>query len=353
MKFSKILCFILLTLLLFSCSSDIDKHQLNENNILQVGKDSLSITVSEEFLYLDASESVATSSVPFTQVKAFIADDDYLKQEFVQGEPFIFLEVPKHKDYISGKIIYENATEENMNIRSLFLQGNYISEIKLSDSEFWKTAIEYEVPAYSSVTINIDIKWDDQGMQELTFFPLDLSSDPNRYDGGSLSTYRFFVQSKDITLTNDLIEKQSFDVNVEELPEDVDLFPIPLWLDDEGIEIQHDLLNEQLITKQPIKSIQLAATPYNTNIDLVMIDEYGNTKIIAENVSIKEKESTIFNIEQKDLVELKSKDSRQFLLVFNNREEEILADLKVLNLYKKPFFTSYQGVIEFYKYKNE
>ncbi|NGY87929.1 hypothetical protein F6Y05_33160 (plasmid) [Bacillus megaterium] len=78
-------------------------------------------------------------------------------------------------------------------------------------------------------------------MQELTFFPIDQTSNINRYDGGSLSNYRFFVQSKDISMDKQLLKDQSFNMNQTELSNEQNFFPIPSWVDNEKkrIKVSH------------------------------------------------------------------------------------------------------------------
>jgi hypothetical protein len=348
----KIQILILLLLLIISgCSNSSETNLYDEKDILQLTSNNKSTIVSKDMDLLNKSDKVATSSTPFTQVKAFIPNDEYIQYEKVQGEEFLFLKIPKNKSFISGKVKYENNTKEKMVIQTLFLQGNKNAQIKTSDSSSWKPAMIYNIPPYSSVTINLDIKWDVDEMQELTFFPIDQTSNMNRYNGGSLSNYRFFVQSKNISMDKQLINDQSFTLDQKELSNQQNIFPIPTWIGSDNKESKLVDKNNKLMTEEEVEGIKLAAIPYKTKVDVLLIDEFGNTSVLAEKIDVHENKPTFVHIEPNKLKEMYENKSRKFIFIFNNREKEILADLKTLDIQKKPFSTSYQGVIEFYDKK--
>jgi hypothetical protein len=348
----KIQILILLLLLIISgCSNSSETNLYDEKDILQLTSNNKSTIVSKDMDLLNKSDKVATSSTPFTQVKAFIPNDEYIQYEKVQGEEFLYLKIPKNKSFISGKVKYENNTKEKMVIQTLFLQGNKNAQIKTSDSSSWKPAMIYDIPPYSSVTITLDIKWDVDEMQELTFFPIDQTSNMNRYNGGSLSNYRFFVQSKNISMDKQLINDQSFTLDQKELSNQQNFFPIPTWIGSDNKESKLVDKNNKLMTEEEVEGIKLAAIPYKTKVDVLLIDEFGNTSVLAQKIDIHENKPTFVHIEPNKLKEMYGNKSRKFIFIFNNREKEILADLKTLDIQKKPFATSYQGVIEFYDTK--
>lgn len=344
---SRLFKIMFLTILLSACSHQTIQDK-DTNDILIIDSSSESVAISHDnYNYLEKSNDILDGTVSFSQIKAFIANDEFIHEIIVQDEPFIYLKVPSDKDYISGKIVYENSTDEPMTVRSLFLQGDEIAEVKLSTSGEWSSTIEYEVAPYTSASLDVDVKWIEEGMQELTFFPIDYSSDPIRYNGGSFSTYRFFVHSKDISISDTILKNQSFNLDLSDLNQEVNFFPVPTWLDKDKKELIYSIDNNQIVIENPISFVKLAGIPYNTEIDLLLVDEYGNTNIIKKDIFLKENEEAIISIES-ELKDISIEDRKYFLMVINNRGEEILADLKALALNKKPFFTSYQGVIEVY-----
>ena len=187
--------------------------------------------------------------------------------------------------------------------------------------------------------------------RNLDFFPIDQTSNMNRYNGGSLSNYRFFVQSKNISMDKQLINDQSFTLDQKELSNQQNYFPIPTWIDSDNKESKLVDKNNKLMTEEEVEGIKLAAIPYKTKVDVLLIDEFGNTSVLAEKINVHENKPTFVHIEPNKLKEMYENKSRKFIFIFNNREKEILADLKTLDIKKKPFSTSYQGVIEFYDKK--
>lgn len=346
--YKSLILVILTSLLLFSCSNFQSDQLLNEKDILKANNNQYEIQNSNEFNYLSSSSEIVDSSDAFTQVKAFIPDESYTQEILVQNESFVYLKVPINANSITGQVVYENATKEPMKVRSFFMQGNNVANVKLSDSTDWKSSIEYEVAANSSVSLNVEIKWENTGMQELTFFPLDQTSEANRYEGGSLSTYRFYVQSKDVDISEELLESQSTDLTMNDIEEEANFFPVPSWLNTDKEPVEYDLVDNQLIAKESIEFLELAKIPYNTSVDILILDDFGNVNLLKDDVSISKNEKTILELSKFEIEESTQNESRKFLLITNNREEEILADLKALDLKQKPFFTSYQGLIELF-----
>ena len=347
--FQKLVLIVSASTLLFSCSNLQSSESLNENDILKADNEKYKIQTSSEYSYLTSSSEIADSTTPFTQVKAFIPSESYSQELLVQDEPFIYLKVPSDTSIIAGEVVYENATEQPMKVRSLFLQGNSIAKVRLTNSKEWKSSAEYEVKANSSVSLEVEISWENTGMQELTFFPLDQTSDPSRYEGGSLSTYRFYVQSKDTTISDDLMKKQSNNLTLTDI-NDIDFFPVPSWLGKSKEPVEYNIVDDQLIIKDSLEFLELASVPYNTSVDILMIDEFGNVDVLKENISILKNVKTLIEISKLNIEESPGNRGRRFLLVTNNREE-ILADLKTLDLRKKLFSTSYQGLIEVFPFE--
>lgn len=120
-----------------------------------------------------------------------------------------------------------------------------------------------------------------------------------------------------------------------------------------GSKRWHNWFNWMAVNNKKIKGLKFDEVPYNTTIDLLLVDEFGNTNLIAKNIKVRKNEVTFYEIDQNYLSEMYKKSTRQFLLIMNNREERIIADLKTIELNKKPFPTSFQRVIEFYKSNNQ
>ncbi|WML39630.1 hypothetical protein RCG19_21040 [Neobacillus sp. OS1-2] len=346
---------IIILLMLTSCQTKNDEvgGKLNsKEDILYLKVDDKNVTVSKNMELLNKSDKVATSSEgAFTKVLSFIPNDEYLRFETVRGDKFSYIKLAKSKSVISGKLVYENNTKKNINVQSIFLQGNKNVEIKPASSSKWTPSIGYDVPPYTSIKIDIDLKWDKNGMQELTFFPLEKNSDAYRYNGSILSSYRYFVQSKDININKEMLQEQAF--SLKEMTPEQNYFPEPDWIGKNNKDLEYSIEEKVPLTNEKINGLKLEVVPYNTTIDILLVDEYGNCSLIAENVKVIKNKPTYINIHKDDLHKMYKKSTRKFLLIMNNREESIMADVKTIEINKKPFPTSFQRVIEIYKSKTE
>jgi hypothetical protein len=210
MKIRSIL--VLFILLLFtSCKGKVGEEKLyKSSDILYLNEDNQSVELSKQMDKLNDADKIATSSGKFNKVLSFIPNKEYIEYQTIHGDKFSYIKLPKTKNNISGRLSYENNTQEKIDIQSMFFQGNKNVLIKPASSSKWVRSIQFQVPPHKSVTIDIDITWDKNGMQELTFFPLKRTSDIYRYNGSILSSYRYFVQSKDIKIDNEMLKKCKF-----------------------------------------------------------------------------------------------------------------------------------------------
>lgn len=334
--------FVLIIIFLIGCSSlDTNFEINNENN---------DVIVVNDFPYLDSNKENVASDVDFQVIKGFLPDEEQIEKINLQGENFEYIELDG-ENILSGTIIFENITDENLKIKTLFLQGDEMAEIKPSSSKEWMPYISYDLASKSSVRINIDIKWDKNGASELTFFPLNEENDLDRYNGGNLSTYRFYVHNSDRNINSVvdeyMINEQSFELEDKEIE---NIFPMLSWVNKEGesIEFTVDDQENKLMTTERLYGVKLEKIPYNTKIDLIAMDEFGNTYNLVDDMKIKKNEDIFINIDKKKMDEMYSSNNRFFIMIFNNRDEEIIADVKALDNRDKPFLTSYQGVLEFY-----
>ncbi|MDQ0859825.1 hypothetical protein [Bacillus sp. V2I10] len=344
---------LFLLLVLTSCKTDeeaVDRKMNNKEDLLYLNKDNESVIVSKKMEMLNESHKVAsTSSGDFTKVLSFVPNDEYIKKQSVRGDEISYLKLPISKSTMSGKLIYENNTKDNITVQPIFLQGNDNILIKPSSSSKWVPSILYDVPPHTSITINIDLKWGKNGMQELTFFPLEKTSDVYRYNGSILSSYRFFAQSEDINLTKEMLQDQSFSLEQNKMTSEQNYFPEPDWIGENNNALDYLIKKDSPLTSDKINGLKFDAVPYNTTFDLLLVDEFGNSSLLKEDVKIKKNKTTYVALDQTDLNKMYKKSIRQFIFIMNNREEKIMADIKAVELNIKPFPTTYQRVIEFYK----
>ncbi|WP_424475398.1 hypothetical protein [Oceanobacillus kimchii] len=344
MKNSLIFC--LLLFFLSGCVSDKDTYSENDVEVLSTNNEE--VIVSQEMNYLDKSAQIATSSVPYTLVKGFIPDEEIKEEMPILNEQFTYLSIDKDSSVISGELVIENIRDHSINIKSLFLQGNNSVNIKPKESDQWSNVLEIDVPAETALRIPIEIKWNTENDQEMSYLFIDQSSDPEFYEGTNISMYRYFVQSKDINIEENQLDQQAFQLSDDEIKNIESFIPSASWYGENGDAVEYIEEDNTLYSATSPEGIKLNSIPYSTAVDIIMIDEFGNTELLAENHKIHKHEETLIPL--KDRIEFDI-EKKQFIIILNNREENKLADWKAVDINKKPFPTSFEDVIQIYDIK--
>ncbi|SDP17096.1 hypothetical protein [Halobacillus aidingensis] len=342
---------ILIIIVLSACSDGQLNNEYSEKDVATLSNDGTVLEGSKDFELLSKSDQIAESSVPFTLVKAFVPDDDFKNEITVRGEAFTFLTLPENKDHLTGNIIVENNKDEKVEMQALFMQGDRTAKVRPKEDEKWSTSIKYDVPPKTSITLPVEISIEKEGQGELSFIPLEDLADKEQIGNENVSNYRFFLQLDDVTIDNEKLKPLSFTLSEEQMSSLKDPYPSPSWSTNNGEAVKFYEKNEQLFTKKRIQGITLNTLPYSTVIDVVHFDEHGNSTVLKEDIVLKENESKYLPFEKETIEKLYEKDRRQFIKVTNNREENILADMKALDNGSKPFPTSYQGIIELHPMK--
>lgn len=314
----------------------------------EVSNDSPDVKINNDYPFFNSAPDINSY---YTQVLGFLPNEAYLESIKVMNVSFPYIKLNKNQRYIMGTIVFENKTKGNMNVQSFFMQGNKAAKVKMNNSNEWAYSILYDVQPESSVEININVEWDKDGMNELIFFPLEHSGIEGLYNGQASTIQRYFVMGNDDTLINDDIYNQAFDLDSKSL-ENINVSPVPKWIGKNKQELEYMINDDTLVTNIPIEGMKLEPVPYNTDVDIVKIDEKGKSSILMEQVKVKKNKPTYIYFDSQQLKELRRSNNRNFLLILNNREEELLSDVKAVDLELKPFPTSSQAVIEFYKKRN-
>lgn len=347
-KILYVLCLSLI-LLSFGCANNDSENVASKGDVIELDQNSNNVEVSKEMDYLDKSSDIAETPVPFTQFKAFIPDEknsDYLK---VKDESVLYLKLSNITSSISGRLEFENNTENPMEIQTLFFQGNEVAKIKLVNESEYHNAIKYKVEPFSAVKIDIDIKVNKNGENELTFFPLDLTGLADFYNGANNGISRFYLDVNEENEENVSFEKHSFTLDQKEMENIENIFPIPYWVDENQENIREKYIDNKVFVEKKISGLKLVAIPYETEVDIILIDEFGNTSVLKEKVKVSKNRETYIPIESDVLKEIYNNKHKQFLIILNNRGDEIITDLRAIDMDKKPFPTTYNSIIQIYK----
>ncbi|UOQ83599.1 hypothetical protein [Gracilibacillus salinarum] len=344
---------ISITFLTIGCSNNELNKQYSDSDVKFLSSKSDVLNRSEKLELLNQSDQMATSSVPFTVAKAFFPDDEFVNKITIQkGESFTYLKVPNGRNSITGEIVVENAKNEDIELQVIFMQGNNSVKVRPKEAVEWSRSLNFQVPSKTSISLNVEITIDKESFQEFSFIPIEKVPSDQKLGNETITNSRFFLQLDDVTIKNKSLEEQSFKLNDNEINSLKNLLPTPTWFDENKNDIKFISDKGEFFSKRPVKGIKLDAIPYSTKVDILLFDEYGNSSLIKENVSVEKNKENYISISDKVINDMYAQDMRQYIMVTNNREENILADIRALIQKQKPFPTSYQGILELHPLKN-
>lgn len=341
--YRKIFIFLLIYTLI-GCSSvekkedKFTKENIHKFNVASYLKDN-EFDLINEAEYITESASHIKFALSFTPSLHF---RDKIK--ILDNEDFEFINV-NNNSFITGTYTVNNATDREIDITLLFLQGNKSAPINISDADI-VPAINFTANSNSSFEIPIELKWENDGDDELIIFPIIHDSDFIRYDGKNFGIARMFVKNEEFSILKKDIENQAFSLPDDFDPNTINFIPSLNWIDGSFSEITYREKDNRPYTLTKIKGLQLPPLPYNTDYDFLLIDEYGNTKILKESILVEQNKIKNIIFDDELLEDIYSHNHRQFIIMLNNRGNNMIADIKALDLAQKPFITSFSGVIE-------
>ncbi|MBM7644969.1 hypothetical protein JOD45_001178 [Scopulibacillus daqui] len=267
----------------------------------------------------------------------------------MQDTSFQYIDNSKHAQVITGKMYIENKTNKKQTFTFVFLQGNKTAKIKTGHSH-WAPAAILEASPDEHIEVPIKINWKPSEGEELTIFPINQTDKTDQYNGAALGLVRFFVsKSKHPTVSKKMIDQQAFQLPKNFNPEKHSLLPVLDWYKQASHPVKFIEKNGELFSKGKVESLRIRPLPYHTSVDIVLVDEYGNTEELAKHVKINKEESHEIKLDKSILNHVYKMEQRQFIVAFNNRNKKILADAKAVDKMKKPVPTTSQSVIELYR----
>lgn len=340
--------FIFLFIIITGCNNnEVPTNHFSKSDVYKA-KDS-EVLHKSQHSRLQRSKKYVDSSTNYTLSVGFAPDKKWMRSTKMQNESFQYINNAQRSQEITGKIFIDNKTKKNQKFTFVFIQGNQTAEIKTKNSH-WSPAIDAQAESGTHIEIPIIIKWKPSKSKELTIFPIDQADKEGHYGGGTLGLVRFFVSNRNHpSVDKKMIQKQAFKLPNHFNPEKESLAPVLDWFKKGSRPIQFVDKHGDRFSKGKVEGFRIRALPYHTHVDVVRVDEYGNTDVLAKNINIHKGESNEINIEKSILDDLYKVKQRQFIIVFNNRNEQILADVEAVNKMKKPLPTTSQSVIELYK----
>ncbi|MCY9590337.1 hypothetical protein PC41400_19180 [Paenibacillus chitinolyticus] len=321
-------------------NSKVRNVMINEINVLE-----------NEHVLLSNTASFSNSTFSFAQrlrldpnmeVKYDLRDDDYYRYYINKEE----------KDIISGEYTIDTIDDAN-EIILVAIQGNKVAPLRIKNDNKWNNSLRINFAANSTTKIPVEIKWNPNKEEDLIVFPIKKDKHGEYYSGGNLGVVRYYIQNTNSpTISKDEIHKQS--VINEKLVSQEGIKPVPTltWIGDDGNPIKLVLdKNQMMLSNTKSYSLKISATPYSTVSDLLLLNENFEIKVIKRNIQMYEGRETNLTFPP-EIFNKTHENSRQFLLLLNNRGRSMLTDMMSINEMNKAFPTSFQQVIEVFPLKN-
>ncbi|WP_429843806.1 hypothetical protein [Brevibacillus sp. FIR094] len=325
---------------------NIKQESINEVKTRIVLPEEASVRKGQHLLLSDSPEFSAsqyTSSHSFELVSE-------MKKEYSlsDDESFKYYINDDKSTIIKGKYVID-TTDKSNKVTFIALQGNSSALVRLENDVEWYSSLNITYPANSTLVLPIEIKWDPQGEEELTIFPLK-HENPDFYNGANLGLLRYLVLNNvDEAIPQSMVNSQ-VNINSSLLnKKGISYFPVPSWYDPTNNKIKLVLNEGRLLSNKQPSTLTLASLPYSTMVDMIMIDEFGKVILVNSNIQVKEDQITNITLPDKTLNMLNQGNQRKFVILLNNRSREMLADMMAIKQLGKAYPTTFQLVIEYYK----
>lgn len=266
--------------------------------------------------------------------------DQAIAEESVNSIYPHFKLTPAFKNKLLGTLYIEN-TQSDTNIILLALQGRKVTLLSQKGEDDWSRTLIVKSKKNNIISIQVDIKWDQDESDELIIFPF-VESFSNFYSGAHSSVIRLFVgDNRDYTFTDQEIEGMKIQKN-----DDNKLIPELYWIDDDNQRVKTVINNDLPFSPKKYNKLFMTSLNNDTKVDIVYLNTLGESETLFYGYTQEKDKSTVFTIDKIKMEEYSKKNARQFLLVLNNKDDDMIKDLIAVNKGINPISTSFQRIIE-------
>jgi len=324
-KFVQVLLIALILMLSIGCSSNqkIETTTIIEgNNTEAISNNLVDQENSEPHFFMD-----------------FKLDQDVANEQEDSAYPYFKL-TSSYKDKLSGKFYIEN-TQLDTNIILVAMQGRKTTLLRESGATNWSRSLKVESNKNSIIDIQLDIEWDQDESDELIIFPYVESFD-EFYSGAHSSLIRLFVgDNRNYKYTNEDLQKKEFQISDE-----LKLFPELSWIDENNQEINKEIRNNKLIAEKQYYKLLMSPLSSDTTVDIVYFNTLGESEVLYSGYIQRKDKDSIITIDKKKMETYHNKNTDQFLLVVNNKDDEMLLDILAVNEGINSMSSSFQKIIK-------
>ncbi|KPV56191.1 hypothetical protein QJ48_28940 [Paenibacillus sp. A3] len=303
------------------------------------------LVIHEHHELLAQSSEIFESSATFTLAHSFKIDSPWEKKLDIRGQDvYKYYENLEHRDIIQGHYVIDTLTKGSK-VTFIALQGNTGAKLRLPNDSVWYDALEISYADHGVTTVPLEIKWDVKGANELTLFPL-RQDEKDLYSGGNLGIIRMCILNDKFNFTQ-FIKKIVIDQ--QSIKSSLSFMPIPSLTDNDGDEPKLNIQDDMVKVSKPYNSITLQEISYETKLDVLVVDEGGKVEILQTGVWLLPNKKTRIPLPDKLLEQIQNDLKRHFVMLLNNRGEELLTDMKAFADEETQFPTSFSLIIELYK----
>jgi hypothetical protein len=302
--------------------------------------------LNQQHILLSKSHQSLENHSIFTYASSFEASEEWREVFEIPGHrSFPILKNKSKSQILTFDYIVDNANDEHGMLKLFMLQGNNLLKIRVKGDDKWHNGIIIPVSQKATSIISLEAKWNKDGAEELLVLPIPQQGFPVSID---VTPTRVVVINDEIQITQKMINNQAFG-----LPDQTELIVSnylinPILLDQDNNELLAKGLvkNNSYYSNKELVGISFNETPYDSKVDILLFNEYGNVHLIASNVLLKSNRSSKVILDTNQIKKIYSGEGRKFLAFLNNREQDQLADIQAVIDQRKPFITTVTKVLE-------
>ncbi|MCM3341563.1 hypothetical protein M3650_23710 [Paenibacillus sp. MER TA 81-3] len=297
---------------------------------------------------LSKSEKVVSNSTMYSYAHKFQIDKELERKIKLPGDDsYSYYNNSNQSNIIKGEFIVDTKLNGGT-IKLIFLQGNKTALIKSPEDSQWYSTVTIHYKEKSTTIIPLEIMWDIQSNEELTVIPI---HSEKHYDGSYLAVSRYAIlNSNELDKINAAAVHDNLDINQELLNDpNISVFPFPKLYDNKMNELTIRNKSTNFIATNPPQRMILDAISFNTKIDIIFIDQDGKIERVIENIDVIKGYKTEIDFEESLLEEINAPEKEFYVLITNNRNREMIADMNRINELNQPYPTTFSLIIKFYK----
>ncbi|PWW01200.1 hypothetical protein DFQ01_11090 [Paenibacillus cellulosilyticus] len=293
-------------------------------------------------LIKSAASVIEQSSTINYSHKFLITSEIEQKLKLSEDEYFTYFMHPKEVRKVELDFVIDSLDNAGA-VTLVALQGDKHADIRLSSDNEWHASLRIPYEKNATSKYHLTVSWDPEGDNNLLLLPIQKGVN---YNGSYPALVRILISNTPININDNQIAQQN---NIDNsLLNNTSYFPNPTWYDINDNLVTYKFANNRYIPNSKPYKLVLDPTPYDTKMDMIVVDDTGNVVSVTNSIEIRKNVKTKLSFKPEVVDEYVEDSSiRRFIILMNNSGTEQIADLMALVKKGKPFPTTFTNVIEF------